>query len=122
MVLPLFDNSEDRSMNTKTKTAISAGCAALALLCIGALARPAEAATARREANGAIRYYDDNGFDRGYAWCLKRGARWFGGWSDCSFFSYAQCRAAIIGPPGGDCEPNPFSYYVQAPPAKRARR
>ena len=42
-------------MNSKIKTAISSGCAALALLCIGAVAQPADAATARREANGAIR-------------------------------------------------------------------
>ena len=59
MLLPVFENSEDRSMNTKIKPAISSGCAALALLCIAALAQGAEAATARREANGAIRYYDD---------------------------------------------------------------
>jgi hypothetical protein len=109
-------------MNTKIKTAISTGCAMLAFLSIAALASPADAATARREANGAIRYYDDNGGDRGYAWCLKRGGRWFGGWSDCSFFSYGQCRAAIIGPPGGDCEPNPFAYYVQEPAPRPRRR
>ena len=108
--------------NNKIKTTMRAGCATLVFFALAALAPSAEAATARREANGAIRYYDDNGFDRGYAWCLKRGARWFGGWSDCSFFSYAQCRAANIGPPGGDCEPNPWSYYVQTPPERRPRR
>jgi hypothetical protein len=115
-------DSKDRSMTIKIKTALCIGCATLAFSAGAAFALPAEAATARREANGAIRYYDDNGFDRGYAWCLKRGGRWFGGWSDCSFFSYAQCRAAIIGPPGGDCEPNPWAYAVQEPPARRARR
>lgn len=109
-------------MNSKIKTAISTGCATLAFFAIGALAQPAEAATARREANGAIRYYDDNGFDRGYAWCLKRNSRQFGGWADCSFFSYPQCRAAAVGPYAAECEPNPWSYYVQEPPAKRARR
>ena len=109
-------------MNSKIKTAISSGCAALALLCIGAVAQPADAATARREANGAIRYYDDNGFDRGYAWCLKRSTRPFGGWSDCSYFSYPQCRAAGIGLYGGGCEPNPWSYYVQTPPERPRRR
>lgn len=108
-------------MTIRIKTATMTACAALALLATGAFSLPADAATARRNANGAIRYFDDNGFDRGYAWCLKRGGRWFGGWSDCSFFSYAQCRAAIIGPPGGDCEPNPWSYYVQEP-APRSRR
>jgi hypothetical protein len=92
-VITVVRDSEDRSMNTKIKTAIRTGCAALALLAFGALAPSAEAATARREANGAIRYYDDNGYDRGYAWCLKRSTRQFGGWSDCSYFSYAQRRS-----------------------------
>lgn len=82
----------------------------------------ADAATARREPNGAIRFYDEFGQDRGYAWCLKRNARWFGGWSDCSFYSYAQCQAASFGPPGGDCEPNPFAAHVPEPPARRIRR
>src|SRR5919106_4133864 len=92
---------------------ITVSCAAFALLAVSVLSsQPTDAATARREPNGAVRFYDDNGFDRGYAWCLKRGGRWLGGWSDCSFFSYAQCRAAIIGPPGGDCEPNPWAAYV----------
>jgi hypothetical protein len=50
----------------------------------------------------AIRFHDDYGQERGYAWCLKRGDLWFGGWSDCRLFSYGQCRAAIIGPPGGN--------------------
>ena len=98
-------------------------CAALAALTLGLLAaQPAEAATARREANGAIRFYDDNGFDRGYAWCLRRANRQSSGGSDCSYYTYEQCRAAIY-PPGGDCTPNPWSYEVTAPPpAKRARR
>jgi hypothetical protein len=97
-------------------------CAAFALLAIG-LNAGAEAATARREPGGAVRFYDDYGQDRGYAWCLRRYDRWFAGWSDCSFVSYAQCRAAIIGPPGGDCEPNPWAAYVTQPPErKRTRR
>ncbi|ETR75828.1 hypothetical protein X566_24525 [Afipia sp. P52-10] len=110
-------------------TLIKRGLTAAVLVTIGAAAiSQAEAATARREPNGAVRYYDDNGGDRGYAWCLRRSGRWFSGWSDCSYYTYGQCRAAIIGPPGGDCEPNPWSYYVNEPPApaprarKRARR
>lgn len=93
-------------------------CATVALLAIVDLA---QGATARREPNGAVRFYDDLGQDRGYAWCLKRNARWFGGWSDCSFYSYGQCRAASFGPPGGDCEPNPFAAQVTAPPSRKRR-
>lgn len=97
--------------------------AALVLAGFGLLTiAAAEAASARREPNGAIRFYDDYGQDRGYAWCLKRAGRWFSGWSDCSYFTYGQCRAAIIAPPGGDCEPNPFAAYVTEPPAKRRVR
>jgi hypothetical protein len=105
-------------MTHTLKNLLVAACAVLALL--GACSA-AGAVTARREANGAIRYYDDNGNDRGYAWCLKRSGRQFSGWSDCRYFSYAQCRASVF-PPGGDCEPNPFSYYVQVPPQAKPRR
>jgi hypothetical protein len=106
-----------------TATLIRGCLAAAALLTIGLVAtQSAEAATARREANGAIRFYDDNGNDRGYAWCLRRSGRSYSGWSDCSYFSYGQCRSAIIGPPGGDCEQNPWSYYVDEPPAPRKKR
>jgi hypothetical protein len=109
-------------MTTDLQTLIRTACAAAALAAIGALAAPqAEAATARREPNGAIRFYDDNGNDRGYAWCLQRGGRWFSGWQDCSFFSLAQCRAAAYAP-GGYCEPNPWAAEVREPPAKRSRR
>lgn len=110
-------------MHTPFKSLIKAGCAFAALLAIGLPAtQPAEAATARREPNGAIRFYDDNGYDRGYAWCLRRGDRRFGGWADCSFYTLPQCRAASIGPPTGDCEPNPWASQVTVPPAKRPRR
>jgi hypothetical protein len=111
-------------MSFTIQTTIKAACAALALVAIGLSAtRPADAASARRDPNGAVRFYDDLGQDRGFAWCLKRNARWFGGWSDCSFFSYAQCRNAIIGPPGGDCEPNPWAAHVTEPPPRtRTRR
>ena len=110
-------------MKTKNKTLIGTCCAMFALLAVGFLAlKPAEAATAVREPGGAIRFYDDRGQDRGYAWCLRRSGRQNSGWSDCSYFSYEQCRASVT-PPGGDCQPNPFSYEVTSPPAaKRARR
>jgi hypothetical protein len=89
--------------------------AAIAIAAAAALASPpATAASAVREPNGAIRFYDDNGFDRGYAWCLSRAGRNWGN-ADCAYFSYAQCRAAIIAPPGGDCLPNPWASRVPAP-------
>jgi hypothetical protein len=51
----------------------------------------------------------------------KHSGRQFSGWSDCSYFTFAQCQASFI-PPGGSCEANPFSYEVTPPPATRARR
>lgn len=96
--------------------------AAGAVLALVSTSVAADAATARREANGAIRYYDDRGQDRGYAWCLRRGGRAFSGWSDCRYFSFEQCRASSYGPGFGSCEPNPFSYEVQGPPARSRRR
>ena len=106
-------------MTHKLKHVLAAAGAAVAL---AAFCAPADAASARREANGAIRYYDDNGFDRGYAWCLRRAGRYTSGWADCSYFSFEQCRASAVGPIIGSCEPNPFSYYVQAPQGKPRRR
>ena len=99
--------------------ATRAAIAALALLAAEALAPAgAEAATAVRERNGALRFYDDNGNDRGYAWCLRRSGRWFGS-SDCSYYTLPQCRAAGQDFPGGECDPNPFSLnakQVKRPP------
>lgn len=85
----------------------------------------ADAASARRQPNGAIRFYDDNGFDRGYLWCLRRGGGFgggafgFGGQPDCSYYTLQQCRASMIGL-SGDCIQNPWAAYVTPPP--RARR
>ena len=82
----------------------------------------ADAAKAVREPGGAIRFYDDNGFDRGYAWCANRGGRNFSGSSDCSYFTYEQCRVAVRWPPpGGDCVPNPWASQVPPPPPLRRR-
>jgi hypothetical protein len=120
----MFRREGEHAMTTKNKTRIGTGCATFALLALGFLAlTPADAATAVRGPGGAVRFYDDRGQDRGFAWCLKRGGRQFSGWSDCSYFSFAQCQASIINPPGGTCDPNPFSYEVAPPPpARRARR
>jgi hypothetical protein len=84
-----------------------------------ALAAPAaDAATAVREGGGAIRFFDDRGNDRGYAWCGNRGGRNFGSWADCNYFTYAQCMEAVSWPPpGGYCSPNPFAS--QLPPPRR---
>ena len=103
-------------MHTHVQSVIKTGFALAALLAISFLASlPAESATARREANGAIRFYDDNGNDRGYAWCRRRGSGFTPGssGSDCSYFTLAQCRASIITPAGGICEPNPFAAQVR---------
>jgi len=96
--------------------------AAGAVLVLAATCVAAGAATARREAGGAIRYYDDGGFDRGYAWCLRRSGRAYSGWADCDFVSLEQCRASSYNSTFGSCEPNPFSYEVQVPPARPRRR
>lgn len=85
-------------------------------------ANHANAASAVREPGGAIRFYDDNGFDRGYAWCANRGGRAWASSSDCSFFTWAQCRAAMFQPPDGDCIPNPWASQVTTPPMQPRRR
>ena len=96
--------------------------AAGAVLALASMSVAANAATARREAGGVIRYYDDNGYDRGYAWCLRRSGRAYSGWADCKYVSLEQCRASSFNSTFGSCEPNPFSYEVQAPPARPRRR
>src|SRR5436190_19430255 len=94
------------------------------IACTATLALPgAHAATAVREPGGAIHYYDDNGFDRGYAWCANRGGSNFGSWSDCRYFSFEQCDVAVRWPPpGGFCIPNPWASQVTGPPVKPRRR
>ena len=81
-------------------------------------AQPADAASARREPNGAIRFYDDNGNDRGYAWCRSRG-----GWGtmnppDCSYYTLRQCQAAATFGAFGHssyCAPNPYAAQARQP-------
>lgn len=98
--------------------------ATIAVAAAAALTMPqANAASAVREPGGYVRYFDDNGFDRGYAWCANRGGRNFGSWADCSYASWAQCDVAVQWPPpGGYCSPNPFASQVTAPPVKPRRR
>ncbi len=94
---------------------------AIAVLFAAVSAQPVEAASARREPNGAIRYFDDNGGDRGYAWCRQRG-----GWGtmnppDCSYYTLRQCQASTIGAYGlGNlCSPNPYAAQVKQPRQRR---
>ena len=111
-------------MPTRLASPIAIACALAALLAVGfSVTLPAEAATARREPNGVIRFYDDNGNDAGYAWCLRRDSGFrpgSGSGSDCSYFTLAQCRASIFEPMGGICEPNPWASQVA--PEQRRRR
>lgn len=82
---------------------------------VGAL--PADAASARREPNGAVRYYDDNGNDRGYAWCRSRGTWGSMAPPDCSYFTLQQCQASAFGTYSSYCTRNP--YAAQAAPRRR---
>ena len=78
-----------------------------ALLAAGLLTAPTvDAASLRHQPNGAVRYYDDSGYDRGYAWCRSGGSA-----TRCDYFTVEQCRAS--GVPNATCVPNPFSFYVK---------
>ena len=99
-------------MTTNIRTLIKTGCTA-AVLAIGFLAaHPADAASVRREPNGAIRFYDDNGNDAGYKWCGLDSGNSFGA-PVCDYYTREQCEAS--GSPQSDCTPNPWSYYVTVP-------
>ena len=100
-------------MTINIRTLIKTGCAA-AVLAIGFLAaHPADAASVRREPNGAIHFYDDNGYDAGYKWCgLGSGGSSFGA-PVCDYYTLQQCEAS--GSPQTQCTPNPWSYYVNVP-------
>jgi hypothetical protein len=105
-------------MTTNIRTLIKAGCTAAAILSIGFMAiQSADAASARRQPNGAIRFYDDYGQDRGYAWCLNSGASGLGA-AVCDYYTLDQCRGSGYGGTG-DCVPNPWSYYVIDPRTKQ---
>ena len=64
---------------------IAGSIAGMALLgaVVGFASVSAEAAQ-----RGPVRFYDQHGGDRGYAWCLKAGLEIF----DCSYFTLAQCN------------------------------
>jgi|SRR5436190_1733122 len=80
-----------------------------AMLAGGLLAaQQVEAASLRTEPNGAVRFYDDAGQDRGYSWC--KGA---GGNVRCDYFTLEQCRAAAAGVT--TCTPNAWSYRASVP-------
>jgi hypothetical protein len=82
-------------------------------------AQVADAASARREPNGAIRFYDDNGNDQGYAWCRSRG-----GWGsmappDCSYYTLQQCQASAFGTYSSYCMRNPWAAQATQPKRRR---
>ena len=79
----------------------------------------ADAASARRQPNGAIRFYDDNGNDRGYSWCRSRG-----GWGsmappDCSYYTLQQCQASVFGTFSNYCMRNPWAAQATQPRRRR---
>jgi hypothetical protein len=51
-------------------------------------------------------------------WCAHYGGR--SGGTNCGFYSFSQCMAALSGN-GGMCQRNPFSAYA-ADPQRRYRR
>jgi hypothetical protein len=71
-------------------------------------AQQANAASVRTEPNGAARFYDDNGYDRGYSWCKSPS-----GTLRCDYFTLEQCQAASL--PNNTCAPNAWSYQVTVP-------
>lgn len=98
---------------------------AIAAVFSAIIVQPVDAASARREPNGAIRFYDSNGNDRGYAWCRSRG-----GWGtmnppDCSYYTLRQCQASgSFGAYGYSsyCMPNPYAAQGRLPGEQRQRR
>lgn len=97
-----------------------------AFACLAAgmvFADPVSATTARRHPDGAIRYYDDRGQFRGYAWCLILTGRQDGGQLDCSYYTLEQCRLSGFGGAHSHagCQPNPFASAAAPPPASRRR-
>jgi hypothetical protein len=98
---------EEKSM----KTALTTIKLLAAILAIGLITLQAsDAASARRDSNGWVRYYDDHGGDRGYSWCFHEGS--------CAYNTLEQCRAAISGY-RAICELNPWAASVV--PAQRPR-
>ena len=71
-------------------------------------AQQVEAASLRTEPNGAVRFYDDNGNDRGYSWCKSAS-----GTLRCDYYTLEQCRAANLG--NTTCTPSAWSYQMRVP-------
>src|SRR5262245_26537120 len=93
-------------MTTSYSNLVGALCTA-AVLAGALLSAPhADAASVRRGDGGSIHYYDDQGYDRGYAWCGSAS-----GTVRCDFDTVDQCRAS--GKPNINCAPNAWSYYVR---------
>ena len=99
-------------MMINKRTLMRGICAAAAVLTIGFLAaHPAETVRVQTEPNGAVRFYDDQGNDRGYEWCLNGGGSGLGV-PVCDYYTLDQCRASAV---SGDCVRNPWSYYAELP-------
>jgi len=71
-------------------------------------AQNVEAASVRTQPNGAARFYDDNGNDRGYSWCKSAS-----GTLRCDYFTLEQCRAAAL--PNVTCTPSAWSREMSVP-------
>jgi len=100
-------------MMINVRTLMRGICAAAAVLTISFLAaQPAEAVSVRTEPNGAIRFYDDNGNDRGYEWCLNGGGASGLGIPVCDYYTLDQCRASAV---SGYCVQNPWSHNTELP-------
>ena len=82
---------------------------ATAVLAGGLLAaQQVQAASLRTEPNGAVRFYDDSGNDRGYSWCKSAS-----GTLRCDYYTLEQCRAAAL--PNVTCTPSAWSREVRVP-------
>lgn len=75
----------------------------IALSLIGAVLGLA-GVSAEAAPRGPVRFYDQNGGDRGYLWCLKAGMEIF----DCNYFNKAQCDMSASGRRVW-CVVNPFA-------------
>jgi hypothetical protein len=53
------------------------------------------------------------------AWCANYSGR--SGSTNCGFYTFAQCRAAVSGV-GGFCSPSPYVTYVDRPVVRKKRR
>jgi hypothetical protein len=52
------------------------------------------------------------------AWCAQYNGR---GGTNCGFYTWEQCRAAVSGV-GGFCSPSPYAYYPEPQPIPRKLR